>query len=251
MRGSLARASTTAFAVHLGGAGLTYCAQLLIARAVGPDGYGIYAYVLACMTTLAYFAALGFDVALLRFVPAYAAREEWGLLRGVLRFAERWVAILALGVAGACAACALLWPRQEALVLTRTFLVGSWLVPLLALLWVRSATVRGFGGVLTALGPMRMVQDGGVVCAVGLAAFVLGASIGPAWVMGATLASSALGLLLVSLAARHLRPANLRSAPVASDARVWLITAIPFLTLGAVETATNRTGTVLLGWFGM
>jgi hypothetical protein len=85
----VARGSVTAFAIIAAGVGLTYCSQLLIARVVGVDMYGIYAYVIAWIGVLAYFSALGFDVALLRFVPAYHAEKSWALLRGVVQYAQR------------------------------------------------------------------------------------------------------------------------------------------------------------------
>src|SRR5690349_4524330 len=70
----LARASIAAFAVFTVGALLSYLAQLVTARLIGPDSYGIYAYVLAWVTLLAYFSTLGFHVSLLRFVPAYQTK---------------------------------------------------------------------------------------------------------------------------------------------------------------------------------
>ena len=68
-----------AFGIFLIGAGLAYCSQLLIARLVGAHTFGIYAYVFAWMVVLAYVSSLGFDVALLRFVPAYRAERAYGL----------------------------------------------------------------------------------------------------------------------------------------------------------------------------
>ena len=67
----LGRASIAALAVFVVGAGLTCVAQLVTARIIGPDSYGVYAYVLAWVTLLGYFSTLGFHVSLLRFVPAY------------------------------------------------------------------------------------------------------------------------------------------------------------------------------------
>jgi O-antigen/teichoic acid export membrane protein len=78
----VARGGVTAFFIYGAGVGLTYCAQLVIARVVGVNTYGVYAYVFAWMGVLAYFSTLGFDVALLRFVAAYEAEGAWALLRG-------------------------------------------------------------------------------------------------------------------------------------------------------------------------
>jgi len=86
----------TAFAIFIASAGVTACSQLLIARLVGADTYGIYTYVIAWMTILAYFSALGFDIALLRFLPAYQTKAAWSLARGVIQYAERRA--LAIGI---------------------------------------------------------------------------------------------------------------------------------------------------------
>src|SRR3954469_14446091 len=94
----LARASIAAFAVFVIGALLTYLAQLVTARIIGPDSYGIYAYVLAWVTLLGYFSTLGFHVSLLRFVPGYQANEEWALARGVIRYSLRSAAGTAISI---------------------------------------------------------------------------------------------------------------------------------------------------------
>src|SRR5215472_17451710 len=99
------RGSIAAFIIYGAGIGLTYCSQLVIARFVGVDAYGEYAYVFAWMTVLAYFLALGFDVALLRFVPAYEAKRMWPLFCGVIQYAERRAAAASVLVIviGVCA----------------------------------------------------------------------------------------------------------------------------------------------------
>ncbi len=89
LKGPVLKGKATAFAVYACGAGLTYLAQLVVARTIGMTAYGVYAYVFSIVTLLAYLAALGFDVSLLRFLPAYQSQEQWGLMRGVVLYAER------------------------------------------------------------------------------------------------------------------------------------------------------------------
>src|SRR5215813_9151205 len=105
----LARASIAAFTVFVIGALLTYVAQLVTARVIGPDSYGIYAYVLAWVTLLGYFSTLGFHVSLLRFVPAYQTKAEWALIRGVIRYSLRGAVGTAVGIVliGVCGIFAL------------------------------------------------------------------------------------------------------------------------------------------------
>ena len=145
----------TAFAIFVVSSGVTACSQLLIARLVGADTYGIYAYVVAWMTILAYFSALGFDVALLRFLPAYQTKGAWSLARGVIQYAERRALAVGALVILAGTSTILIWSRQFTPELRNTFLIGFVLVPAWALLWIRCSIVRAFGGVVLALVPDR------------------------------------------------------------------------------------------------
>src|SRR5262249_35927443 len=101
-----------AFPVYIAGAGITACSQLLIARIVGAETYGIYAYVIAWMTILGYVSALGFNIALLRFVPTYQTLGAWGLARGVIQYAERRVLAVSLLVIFAGTLVVANWPWQ-------------------------------------------------------------------------------------------------------------------------------------------
>jgi hypothetical protein len=58
--------------------------------------------------------------------------------------------------------------------LRQTFLVGFFLVPVWALLWIRSSAVRAFGGVVSPLAPDRMVRDGMLLGIVAVASFGFG-----------------------------------------------------------------------------
>lgn len=249
LAGRLAWGTAAAFFVYGGGAGVSYLAQLAVARIVGPAGYGVYAYVLAWATVLAYFCALGFDISLLRFVSAYRAQQAWGLMLGVTRFADRAVAATGIGVALAGAAVVLtfgLVPDGFA----RTFLSGFALVPVLALLWVRCSTSRALGGVVIALAPDRLVRDGLLFVLVLALGPILGCHVDAARAMDATVLAGVVGLVLASLARRRLAPRFFDDVVPQRDTRIWMRAAGPLVVLGAVEAMMNRTGVVLLGWTG-
>jgi O-antigen/teichoic acid export membrane protein len=248
--GRLARGSVLAFGTHIAGAALTYLSQLLIARLVGPTSYGYYAYVLAWMTVLAYVAALGFDVSLLRLISAYCASGKWSLARGVLRYAERRGAAVScvIVVAGAV----LLWFLRDSLPAEQvhTFGFGLALVPLWSLLWMSSAAVRAFGGVVTALAPDRVIRDGGLVVVLGLLMMWRGTKFDASTVMLISVACSLTGLILVKAALRHWRPRSVAEAAPEYAGALWRATAFPFVLMSVGETLLNRTGVVLLGWSG-
>jgi O-antigen/teichoic acid export membrane protein len=230
------------------GAGLTYAAQLALTRTIGTDGYGVYAYVFAWVTVLAYVSALGFDVSLLRFVPAYWATRAFALLRGVIRYARQRVAAVGCGMAFAGIAVILIERGELPSDLAKTFLVGFVLVPILALLWTCAAVVRGFGGVAWALVPDRMMRDGVLLGLILLASAGMGWSVDACWAMAATLLGAAAGLGLVTLGIRRLRPDALDVVEPTSDASTWRQTALPLVAIDAAFALMNRIGVLLLGW---
>jgi O-antigen/teichoic acid export membrane protein len=240
----------TAFAIFVASAGVTACSQLLIARLVGAETYGVYAYVIAWITILAYFSALGFDIALMRFLPAYQAKGAWGLARGVIRYAEQRALAVGVLVILAGASIILIWSRHFTPELRNTFLIGFVLVPVYALLWIRCAIVRGFGGVVLALTPDKIVRDGLLLILVVLAHFGLRRHTDAPLVMMATLVGSTVALGLASLAMRRLRPGVITHSPPEYAAAIWCHTAVPLVIITAAEALLNRTGVVLLGWFG-
>jgi O-antigen/teichoic acid export membrane protein len=244
------RGGIIAFGIFVAGAALTYCSQLLIARIVGPDTFGIYTYVFAWMVVLAFFSTLGFDVALLRFVPAYRAGRAWALAKGVIQYAER--RSIAVGIAVVAIAICIVEIAEPGMSppLKNTFLAGYMLVPTLALLWIRCSVVRAFGGVVWALVPDRMVRDGVMLSFVAFASWGLGRTLDAPWVMTATLVSGGVAVGIASLAKHRLRPKVFHDFDAAYDAPLWRRTALPLVIMDATESLLNRTGVLLLGWAG-
>lgn len=244
----LARGSVTAFAIYVAGAGITYFAQLALARVIGAEGYGVYAYVFAWTSVLAYAAALGFNVSLLRFIPTYQAQQAWSLLRGVIQYASRRTIAAGCGVAVIGGAIVLNRGAHLPPVLATTFLIGFALVPIMASLWVRGAVVRALGGVVSALAPDRVVRDAVLLCLIGLASIGAWRKADAPSAMVATVIGAAVGLGLVSFAMHRLMPLAAAASAPTYETRVWRQTALPLVIIGAANILMNRIGVLLLGW---
>jgi O-antigen/teichoic acid export membrane protein len=246
----LGRGSVTAFLIYIVGTGLTYLAQLVLARTMGADSYGIYAYVFAWMTVFAYLAALGFDVSLLRLIPAYQSQRAWALVSGVIQYAERRVLLVGLGLFVVGSTVVLMATPERSSELGKSFCIGLVLVPVWALLWIRSSTVRAFGGVASALAPDRVVRDGLLICFIGVAVVSKRWPVDAPFAMLMTVSSSLFGLCLISCFLRRTRPRAVEEAVPAYARSEWCRTTLPLVIIAVSETAMNRTGVVLLGWLG-
>src|SRR6267378_3699015 len=68
------------------GIAASFIAQVILARALAPTGYGVYSYVLAWVNVAVLVGKLEFDTAAIRFVAAYGGKGQNGLLHGFLRY---------------------------------------------------------------------------------------------------------------------------------------------------------------------
>jgi O-antigen/teichoic acid export membrane protein len=247
LKARLARGAVGAFGINVAGLGLTLLMHLVLARTLGAEGLGIYAYVLAWVMILVLVAKLGLEQTLLRFVAEYRARHDWHLVRAVVRYAERRIMFFGLAVAGAGAVAVLALADQTSDTLTRTFLAGLAMVPLLALLQTRSSVARALGFVASALLPYAVIRPASVVILVGFCA-LWSWTLDPMVAMTATVAGTLLGLATLTIRIRSALP-RVDSAELSADAhRDWRITMLPLLLLAGFQQVLNQTGLLMLGW---
>ena len=81
-----------AFLIRVFSAGLIYLSQILLARWMGRFEFGIYVYVWTLVSVIGDLSDLGFATSAQRFVPEYAKRGAFDLLRGFLS-RSRWFAV--------------------------------------------------------------------------------------------------------------------------------------------------------------
>ena len=88
---SLLRGTAIALGLQLSGIAISYIMQVLLARWMGATQYGVYDYALGIGTFLGFLACLGLPNSLLRFIPEYTVKEDWGKLRGIVWGSWRYV----------------------------------------------------------------------------------------------------------------------------------------------------------------
>lgn len=244
----LARASVFALLIYVAGAGLTSLAQLAIAHLIGPRNYGIYSYVLAWTSVLAYLATLGFNVSLLRFVPAYRANGRLDLARGVIRFAlQRSLAAAVLfGTIGAVSIAFFSDHTQGGLEIS--IMLGMVAVPLITAYALGATLVRAFGGVVSALLPERIVRDGLLLVLVAILAKSGLRTVDAPSVMLAVVISSAITVGLVFITARGLEPPRLRQVQPSYESREWWFAVPPLMLITGLDVFVSRAGVLVLGW---
>ena len=94
----LGKSAVGSFTVKVLGAGAAFGLQVVIARIIGVHQYGVYVYSITILTVLLLLATHGWDTATLRYVAAYRANAQWGLLRGLIALSRGMPLYVAVAV---------------------------------------------------------------------------------------------------------------------------------------------------------
>jgi len=151
------RGSSAFLAVYLTGSAISFGVQLVMARLLGAPSYGNFVYAISWAPLLLLACNFGLKPTAVRFVAAYNARAEWGLIRGFLRSSTSWtIAASLFVVALALVSIGLLRPRLDELGTTLVLVTVA--MPFVALSEVWSAAGRGLGAVARSQTPASIVQ---------------------------------------------------------------------------------------------
>jgi O-antigen/teichoic acid export membrane protein len=138
------RGARDAFFIQVAGAVLAFGLQWTLARLLGVERFGVYAYSLSWLLLLAMVGALGFDHAMVRFASAYAATGEWSRLRGFLARSHQVVFVSSSVVMAAT--LAVVWALRERLdgELERALIVAAVSIPVMSLGSLPEGGLRAF-----------------------------------------------------------------------------------------------------------
>jgi O-antigen/teichoic acid export membrane protein len=147
------RLAGTAFLIRVASALLAYLSQVLLARWMGGFEFGIYVYVWTWVLLIGGMVDLGLGSAAQRFIPEYAERRSFDLLRGFLA-RSRWLALLLATVAAATGALGvtLLAPWLDHYTIVPLYLACAAL-PIYGLAQVQSGIARSYDWVNLGLMP--------------------------------------------------------------------------------------------------
>ena len=248
LRFRLARDTVGVVAIRAFSIGLGFVVSVVLARLLGVREFGLYSLAMSVLGLLVVPATVGFPQLLVREIAAYRIKGEWGLIRGLLRFAQRTslLASLAIALLGGF----VLWVLSDRFsgeavrVLTLVFLA----LPFWALLQLHGEALRGFEQILAGQWVSTVMRPLGFLFLVGVVWLFAG---------GITEASLALGLhilaagIALAFAFYLLRGQLSRSVPshaVSQNTSVWIRSALSLAFLGLLNLIPQHAGILLLGW---
>ncbi len=210
---------------------------VVLARWLGPEGYGIFAFVMAAAALAAVPVRFG--------LPEWLMRELAAGRAGAPLAARTLALVLATGLGGAVAGSAVVALAAEPGSLRSALLIGLWMIPLTAALEVLGHALRGWGRPALAQAILTLVPT--LLVLAGIGALIWAAATGTAaaalGIRAAMLAAAALAGLALAL---RLAPRPGAGAPPPA-ARAMLRAAFPFMLIGAAGVVMARTDVLMLG----
>ncbi|WP_018880498.1 flippase [Thioalkalivibrio sp. ALE30] len=249
IRQQLLRGGVGSIAVKIAGTGISFVLVVVLARTLGPEGYGTYAFVMALLTLLAIPAQAGLPQLMVRETAKTEAREQWGLMRGLWRWGNGFVVLFSavmILIGGL-----FLWFGEQWLSEARwqTLAVGLLLVPLIALGNVRGAILRGLRRTVVGQLPEAVLRPALLLALVLLVPWFW-ADFGLSAVSVMALhAAAALGVFVIgSFLLLHVRPQPVASGPEPEyEVAYWRNAAFPLALLAGLQLINQQTDILLLG----
>lgn len=240
-RGLLSETATTVV-LRAGAAFLAFVTSIVLARSLGPDGYGTVAYVLSWTAVLGTLSGLGVERIVVREVSAGRERGDLGPGRNLVRDTSLG-AVLAGSVAilGAWGVVGLLDLPSG---MTLAFFLALPLVVLEPLSRLRLAALQGLGLVVRSQLPELLVRPTLMLAGVAAAWAIFPSPLQPEVVLVVAVLAGASGWILGEGLLRW----RLKGVPPA-PAPPWIALAAPLLLVQLLHVITNRADLIILGMF--
>lgn len=244
MRRELMRSGLGSLAIKAGYVALQLSVSIVLARTLGPAGFGAYAFVLALVTLLLLPSQLGFSGLLVRMTAVYQAQDQYALLRGLFARSAQIVGLASLLLAGIGVVVVTAIDVVPAEIATGPLLAGFFLLPFLAMLTINGSALQGLGHVLVGQIPDQILRP----------LFLLGFVLLVHWHMPLTVESviisniiaTALTLVISQYVLSKKKPTALTSIQSDYKALEWTRAALPFLLLGGTQVINNQTDIIML-----
>lgn len=219
---------------------------VLLARLLGPAGYGIYAFVFALISLGSLPARAGLPPLVVRETARGQRTGDWRAVHGIWRWANGVALSLSLLIAaGGVLGLWLGWAEGEGL--RQTLVWGLGLVPLLALVAVRSASLRGLRHVLAGVFPEQVLRPALLAGALLVAFMWPGVEVAPADAMGLTLGAALVAFVVGAWLLHRHRPPEVAAARPQYQHGAWLAAAWPMALTQGFQQINRHADVLLLG----
>ncbi len=235
-------------AIKVANALLGFGVAVVLARALGADGYGVYSTAFVIASVLAILVQFGLPNLVLRETAAAEADGDWARMKAIWVWATRGALLFSLAVLAIAAATGFLLRGRYAETDLWTFFLALGLVPLFALGALRAAALRGLRHIVLSQIPEMILKPGLLL----LLALLLGAAVPaePAYAMLAQLVAAAAAFAAGAVLLWRRMPEGVRRAARSSvPSRGWWMASSAMAVSAGMNQINNYADILILGLF--
>lgn len=244
LRGQIARGAAGTFALRIAMIGLAFVSSIVLARMLGPSGYGTYAYVLAWLGLLIIPAKLGMGMIVSREAARLLDRSEWGLLNGLMQWSIKRVLVASISLSLLAVIPIVLFVPAD---IQPAFLVSLVFVPLAALTDLRQGAMRGLHHVFRGQLPEYCIQPVLFVAALVGASYLVQQDLSVTWIMVIRGLSIGIAFVLGFVFLAQTMPKEVSAAPPSYQKDRWTKSIWPFMVISCTHLINRRADILMLG----
>jgi O-antigen/teichoic acid export membrane protein len=241
----LASSAIRTMAVRVGGMGLNFLLGIALARWLGKEGFGVYAFANSWVALLTPLLIIGLDRLMVKDMAAYRATENWPLMRGVaIRAVQLCAAASVLGalVAGFCLSLA---GKPEEAAKTAVVIVAFIGLPLRVVASVLESGIRGLDKVSLSQIPDNLVTPG--LMLVSIVACWIFVPADPKVATTLNVAINAVVCVLMGVLFWRELPGAVKTVQAEYQTSAWLKVSMPFAFVSVLLAVSKQTPAILLG----
>jgi O-antigen/teichoic acid export membrane protein len=237
--------------VKLGQIGSAFLLSVVLARVLGAEQYGIYAFCLSIVSFIAIPSQLGLPPLVVRETAKSRYNLDWGLISGLWKWANGYV--LKLSVTLLLLAVLFFYLGGESIGLSaetiKVLLVGLFVAPIIALAKIRGASLQGLSKVVLGQLPESVVQPCLMILAM-VIVYCVGADVENAAfsVMVFHLVTACVAFIFGALVLRKYSPKGINEVPPRYEQVMWRRSVLPLALIGGVQLINGQFDIIMLGF---
>jgi O-antigen/teichoic acid export membrane protein len=222
---------------------------VLLARMLGAEGYGIYAYAYSLVMLLAIPVQFGLPKLIVRETASSMALDRPDLVQGVWRWAGRLVGVFSLALMLVAGLLLLQWGGGLGNVQGLTLAWALALVPLIALGDLRGAALRGLKHIVAGQLPEFVIRPGLFVLLLIGTGLLLDRELLAPLAIALQVSAALIAFIAGAWMLWRNTPLIVRQAQPASKGRAWLVSSLLFGTIAGFGVINKQVSILILGLF--
>ena len=245
----VARGAASLGLINVAAMAITFLVGVLLARYLGPAGYGVYAIAMTVTAFAGMITEFGLPALATREFGAAQAHARWGEARGLLHWGDRTVLAISGVLVLVVAAGGRLIPVADRSAFVATMVWAVLLIPVVAVAKLRGSALLALGRTVAGQMPVLLLRPALFVLSLALAWMVLGITPSPAGAMAMQVVAATGALLVVAVNYRRHRAAALTQAPRVNQWRRWIAVSIPMGMTEGLRLLQGQMALLILGVF--